>query len=220
MTLPIIIASIGAIAFLIGLFGGKIEIGPITYEPSGSIPPSLRWTASLTGIIFIGIAIWLGSTDGPPDTVSINLMNEDCKALDYYVDEELVVSIEAESNKIFKTNGGEHWVTTCIAGTNICSTPNQVNWTSQVVQRTIFRGSGCPVTITLISEHCKPLDYYVDDEFVVSVEAGSTTKFEITSGEHLVKVCVPGTNSCSESNEVSWTSVTETRNIYRGSNCE
>ena len=129
-------------------------------------------------------------------------------------DDKLIVTVNPDSATIFETNTGEHWVQACSPGKTACGGLNKVNWTSNT-RRYIYRSSSCPITITLINEHCKAQDYYVDEELVVSVDAATTTKFEIPPGEHQVKACAAGSNVCANSNQVTWSEAT-TRYIYSG----
>ena len=63
VTVPIVIAAIGGIAFLVGLFGGGIQVKEIKLP---KIPGWARLLSSLTGVMFIGVAAWLSS----PNTAS------------------------------------------------------------------------------------------------------------------------------------------------------
>jgi tetratricopeptide (TPR) repeat protein len=56
MEVPAIIAIIGGIAFLVGLLGGGIKAVQIEIP---QLPRWLRFLSSLTGVVLIGIAIWL-----------------------------------------------------------------------------------------------------------------------------------------------------------------
>lgn len=154
----------------------------------------------------------------PAGNVTIALENQDCKVQDYYIDDKLIVTVNPDSTTIFETNTGEHWVQACSPGKTTCGGLNKVNWTSNT-RRYIYRSSSCPITITLINEYCKAQDYYVDEELVVSVDGATTTKFEITPGEHRVKACAPGSNVCTGSNQVTWSEAT-TRYIYSGASCK
>jgi len=56
MDVPAIVAIIGGIAFLVGLLGGGIKAVQIEIP---QLPRWLRLLSSLTGVVLIGIAIWL-----------------------------------------------------------------------------------------------------------------------------------------------------------------
>jgi hypothetical protein len=72
MTLPVVLAIAGCVALLIGVFGGQIEVQTLRVNR-----PSLlqRIFAVLFGLIFIGIAIWLGYSPAPtspaPQPISV-----------------------------------------------------------------------------------------------------------------------------------------------------
>ena len=153
----------------------------------------------------------------PSPSIDITLTNHHCEALDYYVDGQLTVSALAPgATAVFQTTRGQHSIQLCIPGTDNCTEGSQ-SWRRSTTD-SITRGTTCLIEITLTNDHCKALDYYVDERLVVSVlGAGSTATFETTPGEHSIRLCIPGTGNCTEGTSTWQTSTTQA--ISRGSDC-
>jgi hypothetical protein len=83
-----------------------------------------------------------GATAAPP--VTITLVNQHCMAVDYYVDNRLVVSgLPSGYQKAFSTTAGQKTVQVCNAGTqNACTPAFAQNWPSSAT-RTILPGDSC-----------------------------------------------------------------------------
>ena len=65
ITVPAVLAIVGGIAFLVGLFGGGIEVRELKFP---AISRLLRILSTLSGAMLIGFAAWLSSADLVPPT--------------------------------------------------------------------------------------------------------------------------------------------------------
>jgi hypothetical protein len=75
--------------------------------------------------------------------VSIALTNNNCRAEDFYVDGQRIVSIGAGEARPLQVPPGSHQVKICNAGSQECSSPFTVDWTSASTP-SIARESSCP----------------------------------------------------------------------------
>ena len=58
LSVPMVVAVVGGIAFLVGLLGGGIEVKEVRLP---QMPGWARLLSSVTGVMLIGIAVWLSS---------------------------------------------------------------------------------------------------------------------------------------------------------------
>lgn len=163
-----------------------------------SLPPPLVFAASTP------IPTTRPMPTPTPGSVTITLINDFCEELDYRVDGVRVVSaLAAGATTTFESGRGAHSVQACQTGTTVCGEPLQVDWITDATAA-IARGA-CPLTITVINEHCGDEDLYVDGQLVVIAlpEQGKAT-FQVAPGKHLVQACPVGSTNCSETVLMEW----------------
>lgn len=79
--------------------------------------------------------------------ITITLVNRHCKAIDYYVNEQLAVSsLPTGMQSSFTTAPGQKQVKACETKTSSCGKPVSVNWTSSTAAG-VDPGSSCKATV-------------------------------------------------------------------------
>jgi len=129
----IVIAIIGLVGTIVAATIGAI--GNYNTE-------KLRQEAELTRIALVSPNLQLGVATS--NLINIILTNNNCKALDYYVDGNLIFSpIEAGSMMTFSTTPGKHPNYSCLPNTTTCGEVRWNEWTSSTTH-SIERTSDCP----------------------------------------------------------------------------